>query len=163
MGSGPRAGTQRHQQSENESSRGNSTSWKQLTCHKCFKYACFCLFVYFPIYKPQTLNGKSYFCFPTLGTPKTEALTRGTFPWPLNLNLQKTLCPQDGDSSPMSRHCWVLLRDEAGMRRQEKGIRLMCLVGADERRVARPQTGPRVTYVCARSKLQSASGQGMDI
>ena len=29
----------------------------------------------------------------------------------------------------------VLLRDEAGMRRREKGIRLMCLVGADEGRV----------------------------
>lgn len=81
------------------------------------------------------------FCFPPLGTPKTEALTRGTFTWPLNLNLQKALCLQDRDSSPMSRHCWVLLRDEAEMRRWEKGIRMMCLVGADESRIPRPQTG----------------------
>lgn len=81
------------------------------------------------------------FCFPPLGTPKTEALTRGTFTWPLNLNLQKALCLQDTDSSPMSRHCWVLLRDEAEMRRREKGIRMMCLVGADESRIPRPQTG----------------------
>lgn len=80
---------------------------------------------------------------PTLGSPKRRSFTKRNFYMAFKhkpsegpkLMPQKdflTLWPVEPlESSPMSRRCWVLLRQE--------GVRKILLGGADESRVTRPQ------------------------